>query len=149
MKKMVLLLLIFILLLVVGCEKNNSSYPAAASNKDKVKLRVLHINETMFNEMYGKEIIKAYPNYEFEVIPMENVFSQPDRSLKEIYADVTNLIKQEKPDLIILPFENIYQKLAAEGELVDLGSYVKTGAIQSENLHAPAIEKLTALMARH
>ncbi|CAH1206478.1 hypothetical protein PAECIP111893_02572 [Paenibacillus plantiphilus] len=144
MKKMPLLLLVVILLLA-GCQQDKSAQLTVASNKDKVKLRVLHINQTMFNEMYGKEIMKAYPNYEIEVIPMESVFSQPDRSMKEIYEDVSNLIKQEKPDLIIFPFEDVYQKLAAKGELVDLGSYVKTGALQTENLHAPAIEKLTAL----
>ncbi|MDF2670650.1 MAG: extracellular solute-binding protein [Paenibacillus sp.] len=112
--KLAVIMIVFVCLLT-ACS------PSAPGQDERQVLRILYGNQESFLYQYGNYFAVKFPELDVEIVSTENVF-KPGNNYMEEYE---KLIKEEKPDLVIIPSLPLYEKLAASNSLMDLDSLIK------------------------
>lgn len=130
MVKQSVVILICTVLLLSGC-----NWPRTYEAEEKRVIKVLHDSESRFMELYGNIFMAKYPQYDLQVVTYEQVM--PDQ-MKRV---IENKMNDEKPDLIILPTNELYWAFEEEGKLHPLDAFVRGDSFDTADL-APIVVDL-------
>ncbi|OXS60285.1 hypothetical protein B1A99_07530 [Cohnella sp. CIP 111063] len=132
-----LVLILFGTTVLTGCSKSDSDGTIESFDPDKpVKLKIMFSDSNYFHQRYGNMLAVKYPNIEFEVLT-------PPVSSEGVTTaeDTLQQIRDNSPDIINVssPF---HEKLAADGQLVDLDPLIRQDGFDIEDIHPSVIESI-------
>lgn len=111
-------------------------------NKDQpVLLKVVYPDEGLFMDKYGKAFILRYPNVSFEVIT-----AAPGRNRLSILelGEAGEMLERSQPDVLLLN-PPAYARLASEGRLVQLDSWIKQDRFDLNSFDSKIVASLRQL----
>lgn len=125
--------LFLVIILMTGCELEiGGGHSKEYDEKEEYRLKVAHINASLFEERYGKLLEDEYPNITFDLI---------DEGLAK--ADPIEVwVQENKPDLIFIPSYEAYNSLHANGHLVELDELIARDEYDMEKYVQAAVELL-------
>ncbi|MHA6480636.1 extracellular solute-binding protein [Paenibacillus sp. strain BS8-2] len=117
--------------LLAGC-----SFGSGNTEEESEKtIRVMYYDESQFYSNYGMLYSALYPNVNFEIVSTRNLYAGPAEEGEEYDPDkaLQKLIDEEKPDVLMID-QNQYKKLAEEGKLLDIESYIAKDKFDTEGI---------------
>jgi multiple sugar transport system substrate-binding protein len=96
-----------------------------------------YYNENSYLQQYGNLFAAKFPNIEVKVVSTQAIY-QPGINNSQEQFD--KLIKEEKPDILLLNM-NQYAQMVADGKLLELDSLIKKDKFDIENIF-PAVMDL-------
>lgn len=92
-----------VLVVMTACmgedKKDQRSALSGKGSKEEVTLKVTFWDEELFYQQYGSLFTAKYPNIQFEVVPTDEVWLNPDNNAQQ---SIVQLVKEQKPDVIML-----------------------------------------------
>ncbi|OXS57256.1 hypothetical protein B1A99_17360 [Cohnella sp. CIP 111063] len=109
-------------LVVAGCDGGSapSGEWAPLGSEEEAAIRIGYWSEKQFNDDYGLMFRSKYPNVSFEVIGLDDLYSDPTLTAAQAYA---KYIERHQPDVLYLG--NTYRTLAQEGMLLELDPWIE------------------------
>ncbi|MBP1992997.1 ABC transporter substrate-binding protein [Paenibacillus eucommiae] len=135
---LVLVLIVGLSIVLAGCSlkgnKDSDSTVMKALEKDeKVTIKVMYYDERSFFQQYGNLFYSKFPNVDIEVISNQSMRGEGKDPEKEF----DKIIEEQKPDVLMLDI-NQYEKMAADGKLLDLDVVIQKDKFDIENI-LPAV----------
>jgi multiple sugar transport system substrate-binding protein len=135
-------LLCIVLAVLTACTSGGESVqPTALSghgSKEEVTLKVTFWDEEIFYQRYGSLFAAKHPNIQFEVVPTDEVWMNPEKNPREL---IVQLVKDQKPDVIMLePY--LLAPLIEEGLLHELDVMMQRDNFTLDGVLPAAIDQL-------
>lgn len=127
-------LLLAAMLLVSGCLGDKPVLEPLEEGKGKIK--VLYYDEESFYRQYGNYFNIKFPDIEFEIISMENLYSSGDYQ-----EGLKKLMEQQKPDVMLLSEDN-FESYAQDGKLYGLDDIIAQEKFDLEDFMPGLIDRL-------
>ncbi len=112
--------------LLAGCNTGGTE-----SDQDtKTTIKVMHYDERSFYQQYGMLFSALFPNIEIEVVSTQEVNYEQGKDMQKAMQE---FIAEKKPDVLMLSADE-YGKMAGEGKLYNLESFIKKDKFDLEGL---------------
>jgi len=136
------LMLGMMLVVMTACmgedKKDQRSALSGKGSKEEVTLKVTFWDEELFYQQYGSLFTAKYPNIQFEVVPTDEVWLNPDNNAQQ---SIVQLVKEQKPDVIMLePY--LLTPLIEEGLLQQLDLMLEQDDFTLDGILPAAIDQL-------
>lgn len=139
--KSVILLLAFVFMLN-GCSGEKPVLGALEEGKGKIK--VVYHNEELFYEQYGNYFKVKYPDIEFEIVSMEELYAnRKDKEPFDYDAELKKFFEKHKPDVMLLR-DSMFETFAQEGKLYSLEEIIAQEKFDLEGYFPGLIEMIRA-----
>jgi multiple sugar transport system substrate-binding protein len=131
-------LFIFTLLLLTGLLAGCSTGDKGAKENEKTTLKVMYYDERGFYSQYGMLFSAINPNIEIEVVSTQNVKYEEGKDMEKAMKE---FIEEQKPDVLMLSTDE-YGKMAGEGKLYNLESFIKKDEYDLEGIVPGVVDYL-------
>ncbi|MBH5319991.1 extracellular solute-binding protein [Paenibacillus sp. GSMTC-2017] len=117
--------------LLTGCSFGGDKEGKA---KEQSTLKVMYYDESSFFREYGMLFSAIYPEVDIQVVETSSLYRSGNEG-EEVDREKLQqeFIEKEKPDLLMLDIKD-YEKMAEEGKLYDLDTYVVKDKFNTEGL---------------
>lgn len=133
-----LTLFTFSLMLLTGLLAGCSTGGNESKNNEKTTLKVMYYDERGFYSQYGMLFSAIYPNIEIEVVSTQNVNYEDGKDMQKAMEE---FIEEQKPDVLMLGPDQ-YAKMAGEGKLYNLESFIKKDEYDLEGIVPGVVDYL-------
>lgn len=123
----VLVPVVFAISLLAGCSLGGGN---TNKQEESAVLKVMYYDERAFYDQYGMLFYALHPEVEFEVISTQSIRWEDG---KDMDAAMLEFIEEEQPDIVMLQPQQ-FTKLAEEGKLLDLDTYIEEKSFDKEGL---------------
>ncbi|RIX49402.1 extracellular solute-binding protein [Paenibacillus nanensis] len=117
--------------MLTGCSFGGND---GQGEKTPTSLKVMYYDESSFYQEYGMLFSALYPEIELQVVSTQSIYqSSGDGEEVDIEKRKQEFLEKEKPDILMLEM-NEYEKMAQDGKLIDLNSYITKDKFDVEGL---------------
>jgi len=113
--------------LMAGCSLGSKD----TTDNTRTTLKVMHYDERSFYQQYGMLFSSLYPNIDIEVVSTQNVNYEEGKDMQKAMQD---FIDEQKPDVIMINGIDEYARMASEGKLYNLESFIKKDKFDLEGI---------------
>jgi multiple sugar transport system substrate-binding protein len=121
-------------IIAAGCSSNggkakDSPVLKAMGKDEKATIKVMYYDEKYFFQQYGNLFYSKFPNVDIEVVSTQSMYGQGKDPEKEF----DKMLEEKKPDVLMLDI-NRYEKMAADGKLLELDAVIHKDKFDIENI---------------
>ncbi|RED58000.1 ABC transporter substrate-binding protein [Cohnella lupini] len=124
------LIIIAIIAMITGLLAGCNSGSTESDGDTKTTLKVMHYDERSFYQQYGMLFSALFPNIEVEIVSTQEVQYEQGKDMQKAMQD---FIAEKKPDVLMLSADE-YSRMAGEGKLYNLESFIKKDEFDLEGL---------------
>ncbi|WP_168119722.1 extracellular solute-binding protein [Paenibacillus sp. HB172176] len=124
-------------LLLSGCSFGSGG---SENTTEQQTLKVMYYDEQSFFQQYGMLFTALHPEVDIQVVSTQSIYNRSGSEDEEIdYEEaMQQFIDEEQPDLLMLDISR-YEKMAQDGKLYDLGTYIAKDKYDTAGL-VPGLE---------
>ncbi|MFB6366360.1 ABC transporter substrate-binding protein [Paenibacillus elgii] len=132
--------------LIAGCNSNSgggdkpSKTLKELGKDEKASIKVVFWDKNYFFQQYGNYFSAKFPNIDVQVVPMQSSYS----SGKDMNEEFQKLIDDEKPDVLMFPTPDMFEKWATDGKLYQLDDIIRQDKFDIENILPSLVEQIKA-----
>jgi multiple sugar transport system substrate-binding protein len=112
--------------LLAGCSVGGND----SKENVKTSIKVMYYDERGFYQQYGMLFAAMNPNIDIEVVSMQSMYSE---EVKDREKAIQDFIDEQKPDVLMLSTDE-YKRMAGEGKLYNLESFIKKDKFDLEGI---------------
>ncbi|XEC92619.1 ABC transporter substrate-binding protein [Paenibacillus tarimensis] len=126
--------------LMTGCSLGGGKNEGAGQ-ENNATVKIMHYDERSFYQQYGMLYSALHPEVEIDVVSTQSVRAENPEDYKEA---LEKFIKEQQPDVLMLSSDQ-YEKMAAAGELYELGTSLEQDGYDLEGIVPGLVEYLTEI----